>query len=46
MIQRDEDFHDFGAGYFDQFDRQKLARRLVRRLQELGLEIDVRSQVA
>jgi transposase len=46
MIQRDEDFHDLGAGYFDQFDRQKLARRLVRRLQELGLEVDVSSQAA
>jgi transposase len=46
MIQRDQDFRDLGAGYFDQFDRQKLARRLVRRLQDLGLEVDVRSQAA
>jgi transposase len=46
MIQRDEDFHDLGAGYFDQFDRQKLARRLVRRLQDLGLDVEVRSQAA
>lgn len=39
MIQRHEDFHDLGAGYFDQFDRQKLARRLIRRLHELGIEV-------
>jgi transposase len=46
MIQRDEHFRDLGAGYFDQFDRQKLARHLIRRLQELGLEVNVHSQPA
>jgi transposase len=46
MIQRDEDFRDLGSGYFDQFDREKLARRLIRRLHELGLEVDVRHQAA
>lgn len=46
MIQRDEDFRDLGAGYFDRFDRQKLARHLVRRLHELGLDVDVRSRAA
>jgi transposase len=46
MIQRDEDFRDLGAGYFDQFDRQKLARHLIRRLQELGLEVDIQPRAA
>lgn len=46
MIQRDEDFRDLGAGYFDQFDRQKLAQRLVRRLNELGLDVQVQPRAA
>jgi transposase len=46
MIRRDEEFRDLGGGYFDQFDRQKLARHLFRRLQELGLEVNVQSQPA
>jgi transposase len=39
MIQRDQDFQELGGAYFDQLDRQKLARRLVRRLHELGMEV-------
>jgi transposase len=46
LIQRNEDFHDLGAGYFDQTDRQKLARHLIRRLTQLGLEVNVQSSAA
>jgi transposase len=46
MIQRDEDFRDLGAGYFDQFDKQKLARHLLRRLHELGIEVQVQPHAA
>lgn len=46
MIQRDQDFHDLGDGYFDRFDRDKLARRLIHRLHELGLDVDVRTRAA
>jgi hypothetical protein len=46
MIQRDEDFRDLGAGYFDRFDRQKLTRHLIRRLHELGLEVQVQPRAA
>ena len=46
MIKRDEDFIDLGAGYFDQFDRHKLARHLIRRLHELGLEVHVKPHAA
>lgn len=46
MIQRDEDFRDLGSGYFDQYDRQKLARHLVRRLHELGLDVQVQPRAA
>ena len=46
MIRRDEDFRDLGAGYFNQFDRQKLARRPIRRLQDLGLKVDIQPPAA
>jgi transposase len=46
MIQRDQDFQDLGDGYFDRFDRDKLARRLIHRLQELGLDVGVHARAA
>jgi transposase len=46
MIQRNQSFHDLGEGYFDRFDRQRIARRLVHRLRELGLDIEVRAPAA
>jgi transposase len=46
MIQREEDFQDLGAGYFDRFDRDLVARRLIRRLHELGLEVEVQPRAA
>jgi transposase len=46
MIQRDEDYDDLGGDYFERFDRQILARRLIHRLHELGLDVDVRARAA
>lgn len=46
MIQRDQDFQDLGDGYFDRFDRDKLARRLIHRLHELGLDVAVHARAA
>jgi transposase len=46
MIQRDQAFIDLGEGHFDQFDRQKLTRHLVRRLHELGLDVQVHPRAA
>ena len=46
MIQRDQDFHDLGGDYFARFDRDKLARRLIHRLGELGLDVEVRDHAA
>lgn len=42
MIRDESDYQDLGADYFTRYDREKVARRLVRRLQELGLEVQVR----
>jgi transposase len=46
MIDRDQDFHDLGGDYFARFDRDKLARRLIHRLHDLGLDVDVRTRAA
>ena len=46
MIPRDEDYHDLGGDYFQRFDRQVLVHRLIHRLHELGLDVDVRTQAA
>jgi transposase len=42
MIHDDADYLDLGADYFRRYDRDKVARRLVRRLHELGLQVHVR----
>jgi transposase len=41
MLTRGEAFRDLGADHFDRRDRTKIARRLVRRLEELGLRVEV-----
>jgi hypothetical protein len=42
MLARGEDYHDLGPTYFDRTDRQKAARRLLRKLGELGFQADPR----
>ena len=36
-------FRDLGADYFERRDKDKLARRLVRRLQDLGLTVEIQA---
>ena len=45
MIRNDADYSDLGGDYFDRYDRDKTALRLVRRLRELGLSVQI-SQAA
>jgi transposase len=42
MLKDGVDYHDLGADHFDRRDKAKLARRLIRRLHELGLTVEVR----
>jgi hypothetical protein len=35
-------YHDLGPAYLEQAERQKVARRLIRRLGELGFRVDLR----
>lgn len=41
MLRDDEDYRDLGAEYFQKQDRDKAARQLVRRLRNLGYEVEL-----
>jgi transposase len=43
MLRDDTDFRDLGADHFDRRDKAKLAKRLIARLHDLGLVVDVRA---
>jgi transposase len=42
MLRDDVDYHDLGADHFDRRDRAQLARRLIQRLHDLGLKVEIR----
>ncbi len=46
ILQDGTDYQDLGPDYFDRIDRGKTARRLVRKLKELGYEVDVKENAA
>ena len=39
MLREERDYSDLGATFFDERDRQAVQRRLVRRLEQLGLKV-------
>ena len=41
VLKRGEPYQDLGANYFDQRDQQNVRRRLVRRLEQLGYEVNL-----
>ncbi len=43
LLTRGEDYRDLGANYFDELDRQAVERRLVRRLERLGYEVELKT---
>jgi len=43
VLLRREPYRDLGADHFDRRDPAKLAKRLVRRLNDLGFEVDIRT---
>jgi hypothetical protein len=43
MLQHGTDYRDLGADHFDRRDKSKLAKRLIARLHELGLTVEVRA---
>jgi transposase len=43
MLQRGVFYEDLGPDHFDRRDKDKVAKRLIRRLEELGLKVEVRA---
>jgi len=43
MLQHGTDYRDLGADHFDRRDKAKLAKRLIARLHDLGLTVEVRA---
>ena len=43
MLRDDVDYRDLGTDYFDRSDRTKIANRLVRRLRDLGYQVDLKA---
>ncbi len=43
MLRDDVDYRDLGPDYFDRLDRTHAAERLVRRLQNLGFQVEVKA---
>jgi transposase len=43
MLRRGTVYQDLGADYFDRQDKTKVAQRLIRRLKDLGLEVEVKT---
>ena len=41
MLRDGVEYHDLGADHFDRRDRTKVAHRLIRRLEELGLRVKI-----
>jgi transposase len=46
VLKTGQAYRELGADYFDKKDPQRLANRLIRRLQELGLKVTVETQTA
>jgi transposase len=46
MLKNDTDYHDLGAQHFARRDRTKAIQRLVRRLNDLGCDVQVTPQAA
>ncbi|MGH7325416.1 MAG: IS110 family transposase, partial [Candidatus Rokuibacteriota bacterium] len=43
VLRRQVDDHDLGGDYFARRDKAKLAKRLIARLHDLGLTVEVRA---
>ena len=43
MLRDGVEFHDLGSQYFTQHDKEQIAKRLLRRLRDLGVEVEVKN---
>jgi len=43
MLRDGVEYHDLGSQYFDQRDKERLAKRLLQRLRDLGVNLEVKA---
>jgi hypothetical protein len=43
MLRDGIEYHDLGAHHFEQQDKQQLAKRLIQRLRDLGVAVEVKA---
>jgi hypothetical protein len=46
MLRDGVEFHDLGNQYFAQHDTDQVTKRLLRRLRDLGVEVEVKNKAA
>ena len=46
MLRDGVEFHDLGSQYFAQRDKEHLTKRLLRRLHDLGVDVEVKDNAA
>src|SRR5262249_49797948 len=46
ILRTGSPYHDLTAAYFDSRDRTKLATRLIRKLRDLGLQVEIKTALA
>jgi len=46
MLRDGVEFHDLGAQYFAHHDKDQITKRLLRRLRDLGVEVEVKNKAA
>ncbi len=45
VLTRQQPYQEWGPNYFDELDRQAVERRLVRRLERLGYQVELKPTV-
>jgi type IV secretory pathway VirJ component len=43
MLRDGVEYHDLGAHHFEQRDKEQLAKRLLQRLRDLGVAVEVKA---
>ena len=43
MLRDGVEYHDLGVRYFEQRDKEQLAKRLLQRLRDLGVNVEVKA---
>ncbi len=46
LITRGQDYHDLGANYLDERNKEAVQRRMVKRLEQLGFQVELKPVVA